>query len=192
MANMGYSTATITVITVLLFACLHIAEVEAEAKPKLGLGKISHLHFYFHDLLEGTNVTAVDVASAPATDSSLTQFGMVRVMDDWLTEGPEATSKMVGRAQGIYVSSSQEKLHLLMATTFVFESGKYNGSTLSMVGKNAVFDEVREMPIVGGSGLFRLARGYALARTHSFDLKSGNAVVEYNVTVLHYSSPPRL
>merc|ERR1711915_1135544 len=76
--------------------------------------------------------------------------------------------------------------YLLMATTFVFQSGKYNGSTLSMLGKNAVFDQVREMPIVGGSGLFRLSRGYALAHTHSFDPKTGNAVVEYNVTVLHY------
>jgi len=184
MANQGYSAATIAAATVLLLACLHITE--AQAKVKLGREKTSHLHFYFHDLLEGKNVTAVQVASAPTTDSYFTQFGMVRVMDDWLTEGPEATSKMVGRAQGIYVSSSQEKFHLLMASTFVFESGKYNGSTLAMVGKNAVLEQVREMPIVGGSGLFRLARGYALARTHSIDLKTGNAVVEYNVTVLHY------
>lgn len=187
---MGYSAATITLTIVLLLAYLNIAEVEAI--PKLGLLKVSHLHFYFHDLLVGTNVTAVDVASAPSTNSSFTQFGMVRVMDDWLTEGPEATSKMVGRAQGIYVSSAKEKVQLLMVTTFVFESGKYNGSTLAMVGKNAVLDEVREMPIVGGSGLFRLAQGYALARTHTFDLKSGNAVVEYNVSVLHYTSPPRI
>lgn len=148
--------------------------------------KISYLHFYFHDIVSGKNVTAVEVASAPTTDYSFTQFGMVMVMDDWLTEGPEATSKTVGRSQGIYVSSCQEKLHLLMATTFVFDSGKYNGSTLALVGKNAVFDKVREMPIVGGSGLFRLARGYALARTHSFDLTTGNAIVEYTVTVFHY------
>jgi len=184
MANKGYSAATIAAATVLLLSCLHIAE--SEAKVKLGREKISHLHFYFHDLLVGKNVTAVQVASAPTTDSYLTQFGLMRVMDDWLTAGPEVTSKMVGRAQGIYVSSCQEKVQLLMASTFVFESGKYNGSTLAMVGKNAVFDEVREMPIVGGSGLFRLARGYALARTHSLDLNTGNAVVEYNVTVLHH------
>ena len=190
MANKGYSAADITVVALLLLVCLQITE--ADTKAKLGREKISHLHFYFHDILVGKNVTAVEVASAPTTNSSATLFGTVMVMDDWLTEGPAATSKMVGRAQGIYVSSCQEKVQLLMATTFVFESGKYNGSTLSMVGKNAVFDKVREMPIVGGSGLFRLARGYALARTHSFDLKSGNAVVQYNVTVLHYSSPPRI
>jgi len=186
MANKGFSAATITVAALLLLSlfCLHMAG--AEAKLKLGQEKISHLHFYFHDLVTGKNVTAVKVASAPTTNSSATLFGTVMVMDDWLTEGPVATSKMVGRAQGIYVSSSQENFHLLMASTFVFESGKYNGSTLAMVGKNAALEEVREMPIVGGSGLFRLARGYALARTHSFDLKTGNAVVEYNVTVLHY------
>lgn len=180
----GYSSVNITVAVVLLLVCLYLAAAEAE--EKIGHGKISHLHFYFHDLVGGKNVTAVEVASAPTTDSYFTQFGLVRVMDDRLTKGPKATSKMVGRAQGIYVSSCQHRVQLLMATTFVFESGKYNGSTLAMVGKNAVFDEVREMPIVGGSGFFRLAQGYALARTHSFDLNTGNAIVEYNVTVLHY------
>lgn len=45
---------------------------------------------------------------------------------------------------------------------------------------------VREMPVVGGSGLFRFARGYAQAKTHSIDFKTGNAVVEYDVFVLHY------
>nr|ABD52122.1 dirigent-like protein pDIR11 [Picea sitchensis] len=186
MANKGYSAPTITVAVLLLFSffCLHITE--AERATKLGREKIKQLHFYFHDIVSGKNVTAVEVASAPTTDSYFTQFGLVRVMDDWLTEGPEATSKMVGRAQGIYVSTCQQNVHLLMASTFVFEGGAYNGSTLAMVGKNAVFDTVREMPIVGSSGLFRLARGYALARTHSIDLKTGNAVVEYNVTVLHY------
>ena len=45
---------------------------------------------------------------------------------------------------------------------------------------------IREMPIVGGSGFFRFARGYAQARTHVYNAKTGDAVVEYNVYVLHY------
>jgi hypothetical protein len=49
-----------------------------------------------------------------------------------------------------------------------------------------VFSGIREMPIVGGSGLFRLARGYAQANTHEIDFKTGNATVEYNVYVFHY------
>ena len=167
MAKQGYSAATIRVAALLFFSLFCLQITEAQRNTKLGgREKIRQLHFFFHDIVSGKNVTAVEVASAPTTNSYFTQFGLMRVMDDWLTEWPEATSKMVGRAQGIYVSSCQQKVHLLMATTFVFDNGEYNGSTLAMVGKNAVFDEVREMPIVGGSGLFRLARGYALARTH--------------------------
>jgi hypothetical protein len=42
------------------------------------------------------------------------------------------------------------------------------------------------MPVVGGSGLFRFARGYAQAKTHDLDFKTGDAIVEYNVYVFHY------
>ncbi|RHN58689.1 putative plant disease resistance response protein [Medicago truncatula] len=38
------------------------------------------------------------------------------------------------------------------------------------------------MPMIGGIGLFRFAE----ANTHWFDIKSGDAVVEYNVYVFHY------
>lgn len=107
-------------------------------------------------------------------------------MDDPLTFGPEPTSKLVGRAQGIYASASQSELGFLMVLNYVFLEGKYNGSTLSILGHNAALSEVREMPIVGGSGVFRFARGYAQAKTSTFDFKTGDAVVEYNVYVFHY------
>ena len=111
---------------------------------------------------------------------------MVMIIDDPLTVGPEPSSRRVGRAQGMYASASQSELGLMVTFNFVFTEGKYNGSTLSILGRNTVFSAVREMPIVGGSGLFRFARGYVQARTVSFDLKTGDAVVEYNVYALHY------
>ncbi|GFY92177.1 disease resistance-responsive (dirigent-like protein) family protein [Actinidia rufa] len=40
--------------------------------------------------------------------------------------------------------------------------------------------------VVGGSGLFRLARGYALAHTVWFDVKTKDTTVEYNVYLVHY------
>jgi len=52
-------------------------------------------------------------------------------------------------AQGIYASASQSELSFLMALNFVFTEGKYNGSTLSILGRNNVFSGIREMPIVG-------------------------------------------
>ncbi|KAG5063425.1 hypothetical protein AAZX31_02G160700 [Glycine max] len=146
--------------------------------------KLSHLHFFFHDVVSGQNQTAVRVAAAPATDKSPTLFGAVVMMDDPLTEQPEATSKVVGRAQGIYASASQSELGFLMAMNFAFTEGKYNGSSLAVLGRNTVASAVREMPVVGGSELFRFARGYAQAKTHSFS--AVEAIVEYNVYVFHY------
>lgn len=179
--------------TILFFTTLAIAKNNHSfsrtlSPQKLGLKKekLSHLHFYFHDIVSGRNPTATRIAEAKTTNTSKSSFGAVIMMDDPLTKGPELSSKLVGRAQGLYASASQSELGFLMVLNYVFLEGKYNGSTLSILGHNAVFSGVREMPIVGGSGLFRFARGYAQARTHEFDLKSGDAVVEYNVYVLHY------
>ncbi|KAJ4833454.1 hypothetical protein Tsubulata_021971 [Turnera subulata] len=155
----------------------------------LKLEKLSHLRFYFHDIVSGRKPTAVPVVRAPemSNNHSLPSFfGLVVMMDDPLTMKPEASSQEVGRSQGIYASASQDELSFLMAMNFVFTQGKYNGSTLSVLGRNRPLTDMREMPVVGGSGLFRFARGYAQAKTHYFDFKTGDAVVEYNVYVFHY------
>lgn len=105
---------------------------------------------------------------------------------DPLTEGPELSSKMLGRAQGFYAAASQQEVGLLMAMNFAFIKGKYNGSTFTVLGRNTVFSKVREMPVIGGTGVFRFARGYVQAKTYKFDQNSGDATVEYNCYVLHY------
>ncbi|KAB1222415.1 Dirigent protein 21 [Morella rubra] len=148
--------------------------------------KLSHLHFYFHDVVTGPKPTAVRVAQAATTNTSSTGFGFIAIIDDALTVLPEISSKLVGRAQGMYASASQTEVGLLMGLNFVFQERKYNGSSLSVLGRNEVFSAVREMPIVGGTGVFRFARGYAQARTHTFDTKTGYTVVEYNIYVFHY------
>ncbi|RXH93937.1 hypothetical protein DVH24_016004 [Malus domestica] len=51
----------------------------------------------------------------------------------------------------------------------------YNGSTVSIRGRNPYMEAIREMPIVGGSGVFQYARGYALAKTFSMSTKTGYA-----------------
>lgn len=146
--------------------------------------KLSHFRFYWHDILSGRNASAVLVVAPPT--NTTTGFGLVNMIDDALTLGPKLSSKLVGRAQGFYASASQQDLGLLMVMNFAFVEGKYNGSTITVLGRNAVFSAVREMPVVGGSGLFRFARGYVQARTHTFDINTGDATVEYNVYVLHY------
>ncbi|XP_021812817.1 dirigent protein 21-like [Prunus avium] len=101
------------------FLTLANAEAHRFSKPlspsKHGLKKekLSHLHFYFHDIVSGRNPTAVRVAEAPTTNTSLTGFGAVVMMDEPLTVGPELGSKLVGKAQGIYASASQSEVGFL-------------------------------------------------------------------------------
>ncbi|KAK6232322.1 hypothetical protein SCA6_002395 [Theobroma cacao] len=58
-----------------------------------------------------------------------------------------------------------------MVLDFTFTQGKYNGITLSALGQN-------KMPIVGGSGVFWFARGFAQTRTYSNS--QTHSIVEYN------------
>ncbi|OIW16890.1 hypothetical protein TanjilG_01755 [Lupinus angustifolius] len=63
------------------------------------------------------------------------------------------------------------------------EGSSYEGSTLSLVGRNPVQDTVREMAIVGGTGVFRFAKGYAIAKSLWDISTSQHFVVEYDVTI---------
>ncbi|KAE8726626.1 Dirigent protein 21 [Hibiscus syriacus] len=137
----------------LLFLSINLASAKSNgfsnvlSPKKLGLEreKLGHLHFYFHDIVSGRNPTAIRVASAAMTNKSETIFGAVVMVDDPLTEAPERNSKLVGKAQGIYTSAAQDEVGLLMVMNLAFMEGKYNGSSLSLLGCNCVFSTVREM-----------------------------------------------
>ncbi|XP_040994541.1 dirigent protein 22-like [Juglans microcarpa x Juglans regia] len=147
-------------------------------------GKTTHLHFYFHDILSGKNPSAIKIAGP--SQSTIFNFGNTMMIDDALTEGPALESKLVGRAQGFYALAAQNEIAMLMVMNFAFMEGEYKGSTLSILGRNPVGNDVREMPVVGGSGVFRQVHGYALAHTVLFDSNTGDATVEYNVYVSHF------
>ncbi|KAL3623801.1 hypothetical protein CASFOL_032617 [Castilleja foliolosa] len=146
--------------------------------------KMTNLHFYFYDKPSSPNPTAKVIVNGTAP----TFFGTVVMIDDALLAGPHPNSKIIGRAQGFYASADQTiEPALLMVVNYVFTYGKYNGSSLSVLGRNPVLHTVREMPILGGTGAFRFARGFALAST-KWGNKLGDAIVEYNVTILHFEN----
>ncbi|PKI30977.1 hypothetical protein CRG98_048632, partial [Punica granatum] len=62
------------------------------------------------------------------------------MIDNALTLGPDPSSKLVGRAQGFYAQTAQDQVDLLMAMNFTFVEGKYNGSSITVLGRNPVFD----------------------------------------------------
>ncbi|VAH85267.1 unnamed protein product [Triticum turgidum subsp. durum] len=167
--------------TALFFVFLALATMQPQTASS---EKETHLKVYWHDVVSGPDPTSVPVAQAATTNTSKTGFGMVVVIDDPLTEGASLnSSRLMGRAQGTYIAAGKDQLALLMNMNFVFTAGKYNGSSIAIMGRNAVFTKVREMAVIGGTGVFRWARGYAQARTHTLDLKTGDATVEYNVFI---------
>ena len=107
------------------------------------------------------------------------------MIDDPLTEGPDNSSRVIGHAQGMYGFADQQEYALLMTMNLVFSEGQYNGSTLSVMGRNPVMEQVRELAVIGGSGVFRFASGYAQAKTITMMDPNGATIFEYNVYVSH-------
>lgn len=147
---------------------------------------MTHLHFYLHEISTGDKPTVGKVAGPTETDPS-TLFGTVWMEDSPMREGPNKASALVGRAQGLTGADNQAEFGQIMAMDFGFTQGRYNGSSLSIFGRNRASDPIREVPVVSGTGWFRMARGFAMVRTYLFNPDSGLAIVEYNVTVVHYT-----
>ncbi|XP_074278847.1 dirigent protein 21-like [Silene latifolia] len=191
---MSTSMMSLTQILLLLLLTIntstltHGAFSRSISKEEMGIKphkNLTHLHFYFHDYVAGPKRTALRIAQASTTDKDPSGFGALVMIDDPLTEGPSNTSKVIGYAQGMYGVADQQYSGLLMVLNYVFIEGPFKGSTLSVLGRNLVMLKVREMSIVGGSGVFRFATGYAQAKTVTLMDPSGASVIEYNVYVSH-------
>ena len=154
--------------------------------------QMTKLHFFLHDILTSQNPSVVQIAQANHTNSSsssssLVPFGTLSAVNDAMRVGVEPTSQLVGYAKGIYVAASQEdEMALVMYLDFGFTTGKFNGSSFVVCSRNPVLETQRELAVVGGREKFRMARGFAKLNTRSFDFTTGNAVIEYNVTLFHY------
>lgn len=153
------------------------------SKSETPVEKMTHLHFFFQDIVSGKRATAIQIAG-PNTPYP-NAFGVMNMADDRLTIRADRRSEVIGRAQGLYGFASKQEVSLLMVMNYVFTKGRYNGSSITIVGRNPPMQDVREMPVIGGTGLFRSARGYALAHT-VWSNPRGDATVEYHVYVNHY------
>ncbi|CAN1276444.1 Dirigent protein 23 [Linum perenne] len=181
------------VLSFLLLISLSISTLDAQSPPPplkwakrldsgTGPETITNLQFYFHDILSGSNPTAKRVVQPIIGKTITTLFGAIVMADDPLTETSDPSSKLIGRAEGMYSSASQEDIALLMVMSYGFTDGPYKGSSISIMDKNPAMNPTRELPVLGGTGVFRMARGYAAMKTVSVNV-GGDAVVFYNVTV---------
>ncbi|CAI0386990.1 unnamed protein product [Linum tenue] len=145
--------------------------------------KLTHLHFYYHNLLAGPNVTALHLnAKGPLhLNDTAGLFGRLTMMDSPLTLEPELSSTTVGSARGLYGVASRTDADFVELFNFVFTADdEYRGSTVTVLGRNPILAAgIREMPVVGGTGVFGFARGKVHLKTHSYNATIGNALVYY-------------
>ncbi|EFJ23718.1 hypothetical protein SELMODRAFT_59090, partial [Selaginella moellendorffii] len=126
----------------------------------------TRLHFFMHDMVNlqnPANATTALVAGPKNNLATLASLGSVMVIDDKLTEGPSPDSPLVGRAQGFYMSDSTSISSLGLFITF---TAVLNNGTISLHGQDNVLDREREIAVIGGTGAFRSAAGYAIISTN--------------------------
>jgi hypothetical protein len=132
-----------------------------------------HLRLYMHDVIGGPNRTAIRLiwGVGPPHDSMPNRtFGDTVAIDDLVTDGiagagDSSSSRPVGRAQGTYMLTSQHEEVIVVSITVVLTAGPYSGSTLVVAGRDRIYDETRELAVVGGTGALRGASGYVLWTT---------------------------
>ncbi|KAJ3681620.1 hypothetical protein LUZ60_014193 [Juncus effusus] len=145
--------------------------------------KMAHIHFYMHGQVSGPNATSIRVVEGPKSipNQSRLKFGDIYVYDDLLTEGPSPYSAPVGRGQAFYPVADLTKPVFLIIMNVVMTAGEYNGSSIAVLGGDDIFATVRELSVIGGTGQFRMARGYVIWKTYSFNTTSGDAVLELDI-----------
>ncbi|RWW42868.1 hypothetical protein BHE74_00051542 [Ensete ventricosum] len=148
------SSPSLPLLLLFLFAAVAIVSSD---KPK---EKMTHLHFYLHVYYGGPNATTVTVVSPPGNST----FGSIGVGNNILKEGPEPSSMLIGRTNDLTAQASIEIPSYLYMLNFLFTAGEYNGSSIAIVGRE-VLGMNSERTIVGGTGMFRMARGYT-SRAH--------------------------
>ncbi|KAF3443637.1 hypothetical protein FNV43_RR13327 [Rhamnella rubrinervis] len=148
--------------------------------------KETNIVFYLHDYESGRNLTVNSVAGVPRSRWGILDFGTVFVCDDKMTAAYDWKSEQIGRAQGIFINSALDGSDLHMLMSLVFTNKEFSGSTLEIQGANRFYQKYRDLSVVSGTGMFRLARGFATLETVFLDILSSNAIIRWNVTVFHF------
>ncbi|CAA7389872.1 unnamed protein product [Spirodela intermedia] len=152
------------------FLCLSLVIVQGyvvrEERPqKLGKEKVTQLHFFFHDAHSGKNPTSAFIVR-PIDGVSPSQLTCSRDVRENLS----------------HLNHSGDSL--VMIVDFGFTIGKYNMSSFSMMSKNPLTSQMRELVVVGRRGKFHMAHNVTCLPTCA--TIGITTIVEYSITFLHY------
>ncbi|KAL6883530.1 hypothetical protein ACP4OV_010944 [Aristida adscensionis] len=122
--------------------------------------KETRLHMYLHQFPAWPNVAKPnEILTQNLTNPATTGiFGTTYVHDWFLTMGPDPNEKIIGRAQGHHIQAGLAAISWYTSHIFVFQSGRFAGSTLQVLG---IIDgsATGEWSIMGGTGAFANAHG---------------------------------
>ncbi|KAL6531381.1 hypothetical protein OROMI_027744 [Orobanche minor] len=121
-----------------------------------GREKLTKLHFYVQDTAFVPNRAVWDVARANITTMENMLFGQINIVDCNITAEPASNSTLLGRVHRLATTSDFNTFAMTMDLNYYFTAGKYNGITISVVGRNQILNVTRELPVVSGTAQFRL------------------------------------
>ncbi|WVZ49527.1 hypothetical protein U9M48_000875 [Paspalum notatum var. saurae] len=160
--SMASPTTTLLPLVLLFLLASPLPPSTAVAATDHDDGPLTHIHLYVHETYTGPNATAAAVLQSPL-GANTSSFGSIGVVDDEIRSGPDRSSALLGRYQGVFFGTSLELgKGYLSSISLVFTAGEYAGSTLSVEGPILGFTGTIERAVIGGTGKFRLARGYML------------------------------
>ncbi|XP_009778390.1 dirigent protein 25-like [Nicotiana sylvestris] len=108
--------------------------------------------------LEGISMTFPAIATLQELE-----LGTVTTIDENIYEGSIYGSSLMGKAQGMYVASSEDGSSHMMAMTTSFLSNEYKDSLRFFgVHKGDVFES--HIAVIGGTGKYHDANGYATVK----------------------------
>ncbi|CAM6091524.1 unnamed protein product [Calypogeia fissa] len=131
----------------------------------------TQFRFFLHDNLFTVPSSADQLIPPLLLAPSNSSYGSLVVFDDSMTLLPDPSSEEIVRGRGMFLSDAKDTkgagLEFVWTAQFNEASGYGNGTTLSFQGFDRITDATREISIVGGTGMFKMARGWADITTYS-------------------------
>ncbi|CAM6093270.1 unnamed protein product [Calypogeia fissa] len=130
---------------------------------------LTQFTFFLHDDVLVVNSSAFSLIPPLLSAPVNSFFGGFFGFDDSMTLLPDPSSEEIGRGRGMYLFVENKEMKVTEApgveyvwtTQFNEASGHGNRTTLSFRGYYKLTDPLPEIGIVGGTGKFKMARGWA-------------------------------
>ncbi|KAJ6902034.1 hypothetical protein NC651_019732 [Populus alba x Populus x berolinensis] len=122
-----------------------------------------------NNVVNSNNQPFVTAGNLPAGSAlQKLMFGSITVVDDELTEGHELGSAVTGKAQGFYLASSLGGTSHTMAFSVLLHGRENHGEiedTISFFGVHRTATPDSQIAVIGGTGKYENAKGYASVET---------------------------